>query len=574
MQIEILVPFSKIFEEEPKDLKMYLNGISRLKLLKIGAYLLGYKNHESKYNDFKVFLGEFFCIENKEIANIIYNKLYEFQKKTNTQLIIVNPIAVIQIFEFCFNNLTENESQTDIESEISIFKSILYQNEQDIKKQNIVSFSTNKVGDNLKLAAMSLSQSFPYSELINYDLNDILKVQIIKSIYFFEFLDSSPKTRIHLIEFLKYFECNDWKMFLKKLFPICLSTTESSSDNPIDIVISKDEYFESNCIFFEKLSLNDIEILNEYDFKQIKSKPFYKISEGVYRIIFKLFVVELIHKGVYFKIVEINNGLNVEEKVKNFRSFYCDEFSEKYLLYKLLNSIYKNRYIEYSGGKIKQMGIEAEPDYYIRNGNNVFLFESKDILINAEIKSSYDFDQYEIEFKKKLYFEKKSDKTEKKAVLQLINSIENVLKLKNTFDQNYKIKSINIYPILILNDHQFNLAGLNVIINSWFQTELVSLKEKGLPVDKIRPLVIIDIDTFILYQDLFRDNILKLNEIIDEFIKFTTLNKKMKYLNEEHRIEHARRTVQTFPLFISNYVDKNCNKRRPKMLEEKILCVF
>ena len=113
----------------------------------------------------------------------------------------------------------------------------------------------------------------------------------------------------------------------------------------------------------------------------------------------------MLHKGVYFKLYEINNGLVKPEKVKgNFRSFYCDEFSEKILLYKTLNSIFKNKYKELSGEEIKtNYNIDAEPDYYIRNGNSIFLFESKDILINATIKSTYDFTQYESEFRKKLY---------------------------------------------------------------------------------------------------------------------------------------------------------------------------
>jgi hypothetical protein len=298
--------------------------------------------------------------------------------------------------------------------------------------------------------------------------------------------------------------------------------------------------FENSCRFIEKLNVDESEILNDYDFKKIRSKPFYKVEQGIYRIIYGLFVIELIHKGVFFKLNEINNGLKDGDKIKNFRSLYCDDFSEKYLLYKLLNSIYKNRYIEFSGEQIKQFGIDSEPDYYIRNGNNLFLFESKDILINASIKSSYDFNLYEPEFKKKLYFELKKEKVDKRAVLQLINNIQNVLTKQFQFDTNYKTHSLYIYPILILHDHQFNIAGLNLMVNSWFQIELAKLKEKGLVIDKVKPITIIDIDTIIFHQDLFRDRILKLNLVIDEYFKFITFDTKRKYLNEEHLKKYAK----------------------------------
>ena len=574
LNIDLLVTFGEVFDEEPKDLKTYLTGINRSKSLIISVFFLGFANRNSEFKDYKNLLSILFRKENNVLANEIYVKLINLQKKENAELIIVNPLTSLQLFEFCFDNLTENDSQTEAESEVNIFKSILYLNEQNIKLHNIAFSSTQDLDDNLKLAARTLSQSFPYSELINYDESEVLAGQMIKSIFLFEFLESDPRTNTLLTEFLKHFESPDWKTFLKSTLPLTFAVIKTKKEAHTDIVIAKDENFESSCKFLEKLNVTDTEILNDYDFKKIRSKPFYKVSEGVYRIIYGFFVLELIHKGVYFKLNEINNGLKDGEKIKNFRSLYCDDFSEKYLLYKLLNSIYKNRYIEYSGEQIKQMGIEAEPDYYIRNGNNLFLFESKDILINAAIKSSYDFKQYEIEFKKKLHFETKKEKIEKKAVLQLINNIENVITKQFQFDTNYKTQSIHIYPILILHDHQFNIAGLNVVVNSWFQTELAKLKEKGLPTDKVKPLVIIDIDTLIFHQDLFRDRALKLNQILDEYFKFITIDNKKKYIDNKHTKEYAKRTVITFSHFISNYVKLNKIRRVPKMIIEKGITIF
>ncbi len=200
-----------------------------------------------------------------------------------------------------------------------------------------------------------------------------------------------------------------------------------------------------------------------------------------------MFVLELVHKGLFFKLSEINRSLSKEEKVKgDFRGFYCNEFSEKYLFYKIVNTIFNNRYIEYSGSQIKVFNIEAEPDYYIRNGNKIFLFESKDILINKSIKPTYNFSKYEPEFKKKLYFEENKGKIENKAVLQLTINIERILKMELPIDTRYKHRSIFIYPIIVLHYHQFDIAGLNVIVNSWFAYELNLLKIKGLNIDRIK----------------------------------------------------------------------------------------
>src|SRR5690606_13087860 len=109
----------------------------------------------------------------------------------------------------------------------------------------------------------------------------------------------------------------------------------------------------------------------------------------------------------------------------------------------------------------------------------IFLFESKDILINATIKHSYDFTKYEKELRKKLYYEESDGKTEKKAVLQLLKNIENILKKEFPADLNYKTKSVIIYPIIVLHDHQFNVLGLNSLVNHWFKIEVKKLGETG-----------------------------------------------------------------------------------------------
>jgi hypothetical protein len=168
----------------------------------------------------------------------------------------------------------------------------------------------------------------------------------------------------------------------------------------------------------------------------------------------------------------------------------------------------------------------------------------------------------------------KKDKIENKAVLQLIHNIENIITKQFSFDTHYKVNSLTIYPILILHDHQFNIAGLNVIVNSWFQTELIKLKERGLPTDKVKPITIIDIDTLLFHQDLLRDRVIRLNNIIDEYFRFITFDHKKKYLDQEHVKKYAERTVLTFSLFISNYVFENKISRVPKMIMEKGITLF
>ncbi|WP_321308112.1 hypothetical protein [Marinifilum fragile] len=568
-----VVEYSAVFNDKPNDLDSFLSGIKRSRILNAVAFFLGFSNRNSKYESHKEFISMFFCAENNELANEIYQKLEQTKFNPNEELIIINPLTGLQLFEFCFNNLNEEETQTEAEAERNIFKAILFQNEQNTIAQNKSAESTKKLDSNIKLASLALTQSFAYNDIINYEKGEVLACQMIKSIYLFEFLESREDTKYLLAKFLAYFETENWKDYLKSVLPIAFSVIQAENEAHTDIIVdSQKDSFEKDCEFIEKLIVKDVEELNDFDFIKLRSNPLYKVKNGVYRIIYGLFIIELLHKGLYFKLSELNRKLKKSQKVKGeFRGFYCDEFSEKYLLYRIMDSIYENRYIKFSGEQIKALNVSAEPDYYIRNGNNVLLFESKDILVNAKIKHTYDFEKYEAAFKKKLYYDEEDGKIEKKAVLQLLNNIERILDKELPHDNNYKSNSIKIYPILVLHDHQFNISGLNLIINNWFQDELEKLKNKGYNISKIRPITIIDIDTFIYYQDYLRNRTLKLEKVIDEYYKFITFDRKKKYRDEDHAKQHVQRTLIPFSIFLSNYVTE---RKIPKMLKEKGYLLF
>jgi hypothetical protein len=133
--LKLIVEYSAVFDEEPKDLKTYLTGISRSMLLTAATFFLGFSNRKSKFEDYKDFLGMFFCQENNQLANEIYFKLNALIQKRQAELIIISPQASLQIFEFCFDNLTDEDTQEKAEAERNIFKAILLTNERNTELQ-------------------------------------------------------------------------------------------------------------------------------------------------------------------------------------------------------------------------------------------------------------------------------------------------------------------------------------------------------------------------------------------------------------------------------------------------------
>lgn len=460
LEFEVAFP-----DEKPLAIEQYLSGGNRSIILNLAAFFLGFKNHKSKYADNREFFGMFFRKENNDFANQVYGRVKKFEKK-GVAIGIINPYSSLKLFEYYFSKSEEPIRQTDAEFEVNLFKAYLILNSEFTKKQSVAFPTSQESDEELKMPMFMFCMQYPISDKTNYDINLIWVTQVIKSIYLFQFLESHERTQALLTAFLEYFNCSTWHEYLKSLLPLTISATKRVKEAHTDIVVEVDENFEKNCSFIEKLIIQERDELDQNDFITTRAKPFYKIKDGVYRVIFNLFVVEKIFKGVYFILRDVNKSLPVASRIKEIKSFYGNEFSEKILCYKVIESIYSNKCIRFSGKQLSDLKIDAAPDYYVKNGKNIILIESKDFLIAAAKKMSFDFNIYEEEFGRVLDYEEMSDgKIKPKAVMQLINSIRRILKMEFPVDTDYHYNDITIYPILLTHDlNMILLALMNLLI--------------------------------------------------------------------------------------------------------------
>lgn len=568
LKMGLLGEFNTIlYDEEPLKPQEYLNGVNKSTLLKLASFMLGLSPNTSKFNDWKELLHMWFRAENKGFANKIWQRCIALEKSNNTTVSLLSPVASLKFFEFIFALPEIEVSQDEITSEINLFKAYLLFLTNTTKNETLSKEYLENLDSKLRAPATLLNQTYPVADLSNYELGDIFITQLVKAYLLFEFLEKTHEAKRLLDAFYKYFQIHNWKEYFQFLLPIIQAHTKHPSEGWTQLNILKDENFERNSHFLEALSLKEFDTELDFDFKLLRSKPIYKVDEGLYVIISPLFVFEKIYKGLYFKLNEIHNSLPIEQKsIKNLRSFYTSKFSENYLLYKILEHIYgKRNYVKFSGMEIKRDGA---PDYYIRSGNHIFLFENKDIFINAEIKQSSNFELIEAEFKKKLFFEKKDSKIEDKAVLQIVNNIRLILSKKNSFDTGYKEKNIKIYPLLILQDSSFNSPGFNFLINYWFEIELKILKDEGLDISRIRPLTVINIDTLILYSDFLKLKKVTLNELIEAYIKYCTFNDKKQYKNFEHFKMSYANTLLSFSFFIDKHTNVGFKGVHPELVNK------
>jgi len=244
-----------------------------------------------------------------------------------------------------------------------------------------------------------------------------------------------------------------------------------------------------------------------------------------------------------------------------------------------MESIYSNSCIRFSGQDLADRNIVAAPDYYIRKGNNILIVESKDFLIAAEKKMSFNFNVYEEEFGKSLDFEQiPNGKIKPKAVLQLVNNIRRILKTEFHADTDYHYKNVFIYPVLLTHDHQYDTSGFNELINFWFQDELSILADEGLFIHQVKPLSVVNIDS-IIYNQVVLANDISLHKILNKYHESKIFEKwenwekrnfksKSEYDNCFENYKSMRMTkLIPFSMFIDNYIHDHFSWKQPPLID-------
>lgn len=547
MKEYIRLEYRDCFSDTPREKSEYLQGISRDILLKFCCLLLT-REQETVY-DYLCGPHNYFTEENKEFTSRLWRQLSQRHKGNIDSYIVTNIESSLRLYEFVFDNIYTTETTlSSAKIEINVFRAYLLFNTQVNQSDIVASQSTEDILEN-RAKALLLAQMFQYFDISNFNFMQELYVQIVKAVYLYKFL--SNNTKVLYEAYLAHYDCPDWQEFMSAIIAFAfIYWGREDKDTYVNLLVDpQEEAYKWKCDFIEKLVL-DGEI-EDIDFRVLRSHPIYKVAEGKYCIVYGYFLLELIYKGVYFKLAKLNDSLPKKEQIKSFRSFYCDHFSERTLLYNVLQDIYGKKYIQMPGEYIKtKYSIYAEPDYYIRNGNKIFLFESKDILIPSQAKISNDYKVISAELKKRLYYEEKGTKKDKKAVLQLLHNIKKLLNKTAEWDNTYKKKNISIYPIIILHDNIYNCPGINHLVNLWFRQELENMKDEY-DISGIENVTIINIDVFIAYRDFLRKPEGALDKLISSYHKFLSQNIYKTARCEQELLDKYKQRLISFEYYLS-----------------------
>lgn len=420
------------------------------------------------------------------------------------------------------------------------------------------------------LAAIALAGTFSDFELINHRLPHIAMLQIIKSVRLLEFLEADARFDHLLNAFLRRFKCEKWQDFFRQLSGIVKPVTESAIPGRIAVEVPPGPDYDEACEFLRHFKLPQGQPLDMADFTSLRTTPLREESPGTFVLEYPVLGLETLHKGLYFQFNIANRSLPKGQRESDWRSVYCDLFSEQYLMYRLLDAIFQGRGLALSGRAILEdwtLSGQSEPDYYFRHERRAVLFESKDVLVHKDAKAGHDFATYLDEVKKKFY---EDEKQHPKAARRLAGNVERLLRKQLPFDTDFDPVELIIYPVLVVHDRLYNQPGLNVVVNGRFQEELTKPEQQELPMRNVRPLIIIDVDTLLAYREDFRDGRLVFEDVPGEYLAYlaTPAWAGISAAEDEQR---QMQSIHPFALFLENYAEKRGLLGIPKEMFYHIL---
>ena len=543
MDTKIYIDYEMIFADKPFSVFDYLRHLDRQNLIGIALRLI---YSDDMFSDFKDYCAEFFCAENFNFANECYRLLNEHIQANNRDITSIIPRTYIitsqstalellrQTFAINIGDFVHNTPQ--VLQEQYLFKAILLINQSIGNWETPLEYNSNGETTNLCLAKSLLCTTLNNFGSSNFKAEYVAMLQIIKGYHFFKYCEQS-KIKEHLSVFLENNGAKSWYHYLYDAIRLILFPLQNKQGNFPRIELNSQRDGEK---FLRSHSFKEDTIVpleTNQDYTYFKSHPLIELNDGTYLPISPIFCINHIYKSIYFEFRAINESfLGTANYIKGqgLLSIFTTEFSEQTLFERYVrNAIGRHRGIKKSDRDCKiEQPFGHEPDFYLRDGNNIILFENKDIMIPDHIISSKQYDQLEQELDKKLV---------KKGINQLIYNIKQLENKTFKWDSNVPNKP-KIYPVLVIDDSSLCAPGLNFILNEVFQQQLKCNNIKL----KVYPLAIVELDTLIAFANYLQLPDVRFKKLLEQYYDYISKNKRPE------KVEQLLREVlhKYFPFYI------------------------
>ena len=317
-------------------------------------------------------------------------------------------------------------------------------------------------------------------------------------------------------EFCKDKKIDSAKNYLDEIILTFLMMGEKDRSN---CRIGFDDSDKTAILFYDGLSINPVGYKHDSDFLMMREKPLLKTGLNIYNIMYMRMFLDKAFTGLLFDMKDalVKVGLLDEKNgYMNLRSMLGADFSERFFFYELMKRCFGQQYVSYSGADLEKALGEGMPDYYMRRGNRVFVFECKDAQVASKKKLSGDYETI-----KNAIFEKyvANKKGHGKGIAQLASVIESKLPMiQKEVDVNAPKSVMFVFPIIVYFDDCLDVEGPNYLLNKEFRRDL---EGRNVSTDyEVKDLVMVNIEQLMRLENFFADGKLDLAYLINGYIDY------------------------------------------------------
>lgn len=489
------------------DIKNIVSGI---------PYLAALNFIVAKYNHF------YYCLSDLEGQK---NELYELRcsfiddetithrldafilGQDNPYLIDNISTLYFELYILQYADKKNNDILLTPEQKVSVYKLYLYCSNLwlDIQQDNIENL--DKLDFNLKIDIPVTEFKFPAD----------FHAQLYKANEFFVFCEKENPHDTILKWLINDKGKNNYQEYLLDVFELFRHSITTHILKKSNIPPTTHWLFDKYCVDIGKQE----ELCQDKNtgIKYLRNCFFVKIDNDSFILLNPTFLIDKFYQGLVFDAWEAVEKRKQKESIadciKDFavlKSMLGRPFSEEHLFYTLMDKCFTST----SQVKIKGLefaDVEAPPDYYLREGNNIYFFECKDLLINNKIRYSSNLNIIKTEILDKIC---KDGSSNRKGGAQLLYTIDKYINENSLskYDRPYST-SDNIYPIIVTTNNAYDAYGVNLLVLIKF-IEITRENYSSLA-GKLKLPVIINMDCFVnLMNDLHNGDV-KFHELLDNY---------------------------------------------------------
>lgn len=500
------ISYSQLYEEETGNFDELICGLPTCESVMWLSFLVHQKISllvgQTEYNIMGPLLFQFDADLQHRIINFMGPVGYKTDQFFDIQSLLT---TITRLLEF------RNQMRKELtkEDKTRLFKAYLIICDEYLEQKGLISQTGDYTAEDM------LRYYMPFALKFNTVLSiKVPSIELIKSkLFLVDFASVDKQVAKYVDAYVSDKKCSSTSYYMLSLFNLSSKLINNEHRTNVIRLVSDDKQFL--CDFLDNFCIN---MANDTNAVNIQEKPLYKVDVDTYCVLYVKFFVDKFFHSMLFDIAKVCEKKGLINAVKRpayvqLKQLVGQKFTEQYLFYRVIDKILADyKYQKMTGDEMLKLG-QGLPDYYARKARRVFLFEFKDVQLKNEIVKSGNYDTIITAIENAFV---KSDKGRPKGVTQLANDIES--HLREMVGENFESQTLSVYPVLVYTDSSLDIEGFNYYLNNRFREILSHRKINSNIV--VKDLVMVNVDTLIMFEKAFTDKKVKFDVLLNEYITY------------------------------------------------------